>query len=42
MHPGEMIIIVSYAQMNIEIAKKYTPTVVCVDSHNQIKNINGK
>ena len=37
MHPGELIIIISYVQIDVDAAKKYTPKIICVDKKNQIK-----
>lgn len=37
-HPGDVIIIAAFAHMPIEKAKKFKPTVVFLDAHNQIKS----
>ena len=35
-HPGDKIIIIAYANMDIEKAKKYKPKVIIVDENNNI------
>ena len=35
-HPGDKIIIIAYAQMDIEEAKKFTPAVIILDENNNI------
>jgi len=35
-HPGDKIIIIAYAQMDIEEAKKFKPSVVIVDDNNNV------
>ncbi len=35
--PGDLIIIVAYASMDIEEAKKFSPKVVILDENNQVK-----
>ena len=34
---GDQVIIISYASMNVEEAKKFQPTVLLVDEKNQVK-----
>src|SRR6476646_4017511 len=34
-HPGDLVIIISYAQMDEELARRYQPRVVHVDAKNQ-------
>ena len=36
-YKGDLVIIVAYASMDAELAKKFQPTVVLVDEKNQIK-----
>ncbi|HND86371.1 MAG TPA: aspartate 1-decarboxylase [Pseudobdellovibrionaceae bacterium] len=36
---GDLVIIVAYAQMSVDEAKKYKPDVVFVDSKNKIKSV---
>ena len=36
-HPNDIVIIVSYAQMNIEECKNFTPTVIYPNEANEIK-----
>jgi aspartate 1-decarboxylase len=38
-HPGDLVIIISYAQMDDELARRYRPRVVHVDSQNRIVDI---
>jgi aspartate 1-decarboxylase len=35
-HPGDLVILISYAQMDDELARRYQPKVVHVDAHNRI------
>jgi aspartate 1-decarboxylase len=35
-HPGDKIIIIAYAQMNVEEAKNFKPAVLIVDNENNI------
>jgi aspartate 1-decarboxylase len=35
-HPGDKIIIIAYAQMNVEEAKSFKPAVLIVDDENNI------
>jgi len=35
-HPGDKIIIIAYAQMTVEEAKKFKPAVLIVDDNNNI------
>ena len=35
-HPGDKIIIIAYAQMDLEEAKKFKPAVLIVDENNNI------
>jgi len=35
-HPGDKIIIIAYAQMDLEEAKKFKPAVLIVDDNNNI------
>jgi len=35
-HPGDKIIIIAYAQMSIDEAKKFKPSVLIVDDNNNI------
>ena len=35
--PGDLVIIVSYAQMEYEEAKNYTPQIILLDENNNIK-----
>jgi aspartate 1-decarboxylase len=35
-HPGDLVILISYAQMTDELARRYQPRVVHVDAHNRI------
>ncbi len=35
-HPGDLVIILSYAMMSEEEARSYRPAVVFVDGHNQV------
>jgi aspartate 1-decarboxylase len=35
-HPGDKIIIIAYAQMSLEEAKKFKPAVVIVDDNNNV------
>ena len=37
--PGDRVIIIAYAQMTIEEAKNFEPTIVMVDEKNQILSI---
>ena len=37
MHPGELIIIVAYVQIDIDSAKSFAPKIICVDEKNKIK-----
>ena len=36
-HPNDIVIIVSYAQMNIEDGKNFTPTIIYPNEANEIK-----
>jgi aspartate 1-decarboxylase len=38
-HPGDLVIIISYAQMDDELARRYRPRVVHVDGQNRIVDI---
>lgn len=38
-HPGDLIIVVTYAQMNAEKAKAYQPKVVHVDARNRVSEV---
>lgn len=40
-HPGDLVIIISYAQMDDELARRYQPRVVHVDGQNRIIDIGG-
>ena len=40
-HPGDLVIIISYAHMDDELARRYRPRVVHVDSQNRIIDIGG-
>jgi L-aspartate-alpha-decarboxylase len=40
-HPGDLVIIISYAQMDDELARRYRPRVVHVDGQNRIVEIGG-
>ncbi|MBI2432353.1 MAG: aspartate 1-decarboxylase [Candidatus Hydrogenedentes bacterium] len=40
-HPGDLIIAVTYAQMDAAEAKRFTPTVVHVDENNRINSVEG-
>jgi aspartate 1-decarboxylase len=40
-HPGDLVIIISYAQMDDELARRYRPRVVHVDGQNRIVEISG-
>src|ERR1700692_2792643 len=35
-HPGDLVILISYAQMDDELARRYRPRVVHVDARNRI------
>ena len=35
-HPGDLVILISYAQMDDELARRYQPRVVHVDAHNRV------
>jgi aspartate 1-decarboxylase len=35
-HPGDLVILISYAQMDSETARAYQPRVVHVDAHNEV------
>jgi aspartate 1-decarboxylase len=35
-HPGDLVILISYAQMDDELARRYQPQVVHVDARNRI------
>ena len=35
-HPGDKIIIIAYAQMTLEEAKKFTPAIIILDDRNNI------
>lgn len=37
-HMGDLLIIVSYASMDFEEAKKFTPAIIFPDEHNRIKS----
>lgn len=38
-HPGDLVIIISYAQMDDELARRYRPRVVHVDGQNRIIDV---
>jgi len=38
-HPGDEIIIITYAEYSDEEARAHTPTTVLVDEHNKVKKI---
>ncbi|MBX6752540.1 MAG: aspartate 1-decarboxylase [Micromonosporaceae bacterium] len=38
-HPGDLVIIISYAQMDDELARRYQPRVVHVDGQNRIVGV---
>jgi len=38
-HPGDLVIIISYAQMDDELARRYRPRVVHVDGQNRIVDV---
>jgi aspartate 1-decarboxylase len=35
-NPGDLVILISYAQMDDEVARRYQPRVVHVDAHNRV------
>ena len=35
-HPGDVVILISYAQMDDELARRYQPRVVHVDARNRV------
>jgi aspartate 1-decarboxylase len=35
-HPGDLVILISYAQMDDALARRYRPRVVHVDGHNRV------
>jgi aspartate 1-decarboxylase len=35
-HPGDLVILISYAQMDDETARRYVPSIVHVDENNRI------
>jgi len=35
-HPGDLVIIIAYAQMDDDLARRFQPRVVHVDAHNRI------
>jgi aspartate 1-decarboxylase len=35
-HPGDLVILISYAQLDDELARRYQPRVVHVDAGNRI------
>jgi aspartate 1-decarboxylase len=35
-HPGDLVILISYAQMDDELARRHQPRVVHVDKHNRV------
>lgn len=35
-HPGDLVILISYAQMDDELARRYLPRVVHVDARNRV------
>lgn len=42
MHPGDLVIIATFANMKEADAAKHEPTVVFVDGDNRIRELNGK
>src|SRR5215475_7010938 len=40
-HPGDLVILISYAQMDDELAGRYVPRVVHVDAANRIVELGG-
>jgi aspartate 1-decarboxylase len=40
-HPGDLVILISYAQMDDELARRYAPRVVHVDAANRIVELGG-
>jgi aspartate 1-decarboxylase len=38
-HPGDLVILISYAQMDDELARRYRPAVVHVDADNRIVDL---
>jgi aspartate 1-decarboxylase len=40
-HPGDLVILISYAQMDDELARRYVPRVVHVDATNRIVELGG-
>jgi aspartate 1-decarboxylase len=35
-HPGDLVILISYAQLDDELARRFQPRVVHVDKHNRV------
>lgn len=40
-HPGDLVIIISYAQMDDSVARAFRPTVVHVDADNRVVTLSG-
>jgi aspartate 1-decarboxylase len=38
-HPGDLVILIAYGQMDDDLARRYQPRVVHVDAHNRIVDL---
>jgi len=38
-HPGDLVILISYAEMTDDEARAYAPSIVHVDAHNRIRRL---